>query len=122
MKIITTEKFIADDGAEFFSKEECEKYEKIPNTYFSYIWAPDLNECRGYYKCAVVKVRGYYNYDIAKVILLDYCYEKHGKMIVLAYGSPMLNFVINDSNIEEFIAGFHVSCGDYSYKSEQVFL
>lgn len=71
---ITKDIYIAEDGREFLTKEECEKYEDfVKNTlsrmcYFRIIYGPDLTETGRYQRqtdVAVFSKRGFYHKEVA---------------------------------------------------------
>lgn len=71
---ITKEIYIAEDGREFFTEEECKKYEDfVKNTlsgirYFRVMYGPDLTETGRYQRqndVAVFSKRGFYHKEVA---------------------------------------------------------
>lgn len=91
-KIIRTI-YIADDGKEFFSKSECEDYEKnvlqvMKNIrYFTVMSNPDLTETGSFQSNSYFAVYSGYGYH--KEILEQYLIKKYGSIIgpsVMGYG------------------------------------
>lgn len=120
--------FLADDGKEFLSEKECKDYEdnilglKKKIKYYKSTCCPDLTEGRGYYLHVYFAVldSNYCSFERA----LKYMIDKYGSPIAYVQGcSPMPNwFVPKESTEEEFNKAETSKVGDYSNKSEQVFI
>lgn len=120
--------YIASDGKEFLSQNECEIYEKnvievkSKIKYYHSICSPDLTEGRGYYGAIYFAVYDttYCPFERA----LKYMIDKYGSPIAYVMGcSPMRNWSVpKECTEQEFIGKAGTRVGDYNYKAEQIFI
>lgn len=74
--------YIADDGKEFCSKDECKEYEKYLNKinkiqYYIVYWRPDLNETGEMQFYDILAVNAH-NFDNPNLIAEVYCNKTYG--------------------------------------------
>ena len=126
MRTITQKVYIAEDGKEFTSKEQCLLYEeKIKsdeknNTYWKIIHQPDLTEGRGHYGLIFVRVKKCDHIGV-KIMLEDYCYRTFGRPVAFVQGCAAIeNWRILESNRDVYVAGGKIKVGDYSYDSKRI--
>lgn len=87
MKTKTQEIYVADDGKEFTTAVECEKYEAMlkeetkTTSYWRVVYKPDLTEGRGFYGLMYVKISKIAPHEDPKVWLMDYCFRTIGRPI-----------------------------------------
>lgn len=125
-KIIIT--YIATDGKEFLTENECKIYEetvvkvKSQVKYYHSICSPDLTEGRGYYGSIYFAVYdpSYCPFERA----LKYMIDKYGSPIAYVQGcSPMRAWSVpKECSEKDFIAKNGTRVGDYDYKAEQIFI
>jgi len=112
MKTKKIEVFIADDGEEFLTKPECEKYEKkvmskIENIkYFKVCCNPDLTEGKGHYNTLYIAIYPEFKYNyLAVERVIDYMFENYGSMVAFVQGcSATSNWTLpREIFFEEFV-------------------
>jgi len=128
MKTKNQKIYISDDGKEFVSAVECEKYEaqlkedEKTTSYWKIVNSPDLTEGRGHYGLIFVKVK-VGQYDDPQLFLSDYCYRKFGRPIAFVQGcSSITNWVIYKIDKEKYLTGGQIKVGDYSYDGKKLSL
>lgn len=99
--------FVADDGREFNTQEECETYEDIKTKYWAISINPDCNETGSLQNLIYVKTiweghltqQGNHEHEI----LEDICYEQFGKRTAWVQGvAPCENWKIKNIKKEDF--------------------
>lgn len=102
MKEVKITKYVANNGVQFDTKEDCIKYEEIIKNMKYYIisYCPDTNEeVFQKHKLLIVNSNGAQN-EIAYAAALELC---DGKIIKSGYGNKYLpNFKIKEVSVEEF--------------------
>ena len=128
MKEITKTIYIADDGKEFLTKEDCEKYEKFVKEtlsrieYFCIRCNPDLTET-GYIQHKIyvaVWSNHYFHYEIA----FEWALRKFGHLLgegVQGYGFQP-QFSVSKSNKDEYDRCPPTEWEGSRLQSERVFL
>lgn len=96
----TQEIYIADDGAEFLKAKDCENYEKNilyrekKISYFSYAWAPDTTEGKGFNKTGYIAVEGDFGTYMNLEFAIYYLFEIHGTYSKVMGVQPIPNWSI----------------------------
>lgn len=128
MRTETKAVFITDDGREFTSKAEAEKYEAAEaaasarRTYWHISHTPDLTEGRGMYGALYVQCEGVEPHN-AEMLMQDYCFRSFGSPVAFVQGcAPMPNWKLSKSTKERFQQPINARVGDYSYKAKKVVL
>lgn len=126
MRTITQKVYIAEDGKEFTSKEQCLiheekiKIEEKYTTYWKIIHKPDLTEGRGHYGLIFVKVKQCECIN-TRIMIEDYCHRTFGRPVAFVQGrSAIENWRILESNKDAYIAGGEIKVGDYTYKGKRL--
>lgn len=127
-KKITKTVYIANDGKEFLTKEDCEKHEKFVEeilsriNYFCIRCHPDLTET-GYFQhkiyAAVFSVHYLY-----KEIAFEWALRKFGHLLgesVQGYGFQP-HFSVSEISKEEYETCSPTEWGGRKFQSEQIFL
>jgi len=121
--------YISDDGKEFTTEKECLAYEKatlsrLKNiSYFTVRHGPDLTEGRGLYGLTFIAVET--TDHLAYEYATNYCISKYGSCIAYVQGVvPTINWVLATCSEDVWKARKerYAKVGDYSYKSNEVFL
>lgn len=120
--------YVAEDGKEFLTKEECEKHEKFARevlskiAYFTVFCQPDLTETGTFqHKIYVAVLSDHYQ---QKAIATEWCIRKFGYLgeSVQGYGFQP-HFALNDSNEEEYKECAPLKWAGWSnHESERIFL
>lgn len=127
-KEVTKTVYIADDGKEFLTKEDCEKYEKFVKEilsrieYFCIRCNPDLTET-GYFQHKIY-VAVWCNHSFHYEIAFEWALRKFGHLLgesVQGYGFQS-HFSVSKSNKDEYERCPPTEWGGSKLQSEKIFL
>lgn len=127
----TQDLWVSEDGREFLTKDECEKYEKetlgrFKNIkYFRVYHSPDLTEGRGMYGLTFIAVETQWGGYCAEPFAMDWCFKTFGKCVAYVQGcSPTDNWRLSECTEEDWKnrKSRKAQVGDYKYDSKEVFL
>lgn len=128
IKKITKTVYIANDGKEFLTKEDCEKYEKFVEEtlsrikYFCIRCNPDLTETGNFtHKIYVAVFSKHYQY---KDIAFQWALKKFGTYLgvsVMGYGFQP-HFNVSEVSKEEYEKYLPTEWGGSELESEKIFL
>ncbi|WP_337646891.1 hypothetical protein [Paraprevotella clara] len=127
-KEVTKTVYIADDGKEFLTKEDCEKHEKFVKEilsrikYFCIRCHPDLTETGSFYHKIYVAV--FSEHYLYKDIAFEWALRKFGHLLgegVQGYGFQP-HFSVSESNKDEYDRCPPTEWGGRGLQSERVFL
>ncbi len=103
MRVETTQVFIAEDGKQFLTEQECKDYEKVLKThsYWSFVYGADLTEGRGYSQELLVKLVNI-QYD-REAWLDDYAFRLMGRKLSFIQGVQATpSWKLQASTLERF--------------------
>lgn len=127
-KEITKTIYIANDGKEFLTKEDCEKHEKFVKEilsrikYFCVRCKPDLTET-GYFKHKIY-VAVFSEHYLYKDIVFEWALRKFGHLLgesVQGYGFQP-RFSVSEASKEEYETCSPTEWGGVKLESEKMFL
>ena len=129
MKKVTKTIYIANDGEEFLTKEDCEKHEKFVKeilsniAYFCVRCNPDLAET-GRYKHKIYIAVLSKHYHLHEEIAFEWALRKFGHYLgesVMGYGFQC-SFRVSGTSRTEYEECPPVEWRDFKLKSERIFL